>query len=118
MQQATEELIKKMQDDKKFAEKIMTCKENDEVIAFANEEEIDLTLENIVEVNETFKFAQRMEDGELTEEELEQVAGGTMEVIATIALAATATVIVVSLVGASISLINSAIQGCIKEGDG
>ena len=86
MQSATEELIKKMQADKIFAEQILTCKENDEAIALAKEEGIDLTPENIVEVNEVLQFASRMEEGELTEEELEQVAGGTVEWVVTAGL--------------------------------
>ena len=86
MQHATEELIKKMQADKDFAEKILTCKENDELIALAKEQGIDLTLENIIELNEALQLANRMEEGELSEEELEQVAGGTFVLTTVLAL--------------------------------
>ena len=112
MQNATEELIKKMQADKNFAEKILTCKENGEVIALAKGEGIDLTLENIAETNEILQFSKRMEEGELSEEELEQVAGGTIEYVS-IALTVTALSVMVTAITAA--TVYSALDGC---GDG
>ena len=112
MQPATEELIKKMQDDKDFAEQILTCKENDEAIVLAKEQGIDLTLENIVEVNEVLQFAQRQQDGELTEEELEQVAGGTGE------WATAATAIMLTTVTLTIAVTGISIYSILKGCDG
>ena len=114
MQQATEQLIKKMQDDKNFAEKILTCTENDEVIALAKEEEVDLTLENIAEVNEVLQFAQRMEEGELTEEELEQVAGGTIEWVLT--AMSVSTVVSVAVTTAALSAaVSATVMSLVEE---
>ena len=111
MQPATEQLIKKMQDDKDFAEKILTCKENDEAIALAKEQGIDLTPENIVEVYETLQLASRIEEGELSEEELEQVAGGMLSVtllVSALALVAISTISALSILGPVGSAIISA----------
>ena len=78
MQKATEFLLKKMKEDKAFAEKVLAQTEKEKVIEIAKNEGIELTLENIDEVNEVLTQAvSKQAEGELSEEELENVAGGT-----------------------------------------
>ena len=78
MQKATEFLLKKMKEDKAFAEKVLAQTEKEKVIEIAKNEGIELTLENIDEVNEVLSQAiSKQDEGELSEEELENVAGGT-----------------------------------------
>ena len=77
MKHSTEKLLKKMNENSKFAEKIFTQTENKKVIELAKEEGIELTLDNIVEANEIIKNAmEEFQEGELSEEELEDISGG------------------------------------------
>ncbi len=77
MNKSIEELFKKMKEDKSFAEGILTQTEKEKVIELAKAEGIDLTLEDIDEANAIIlKGVQAKQEGELSEEELENVAGG------------------------------------------
>ena len=77
MEKSTEKLLKKMNEDKEFAEKLLSQTENEKVIELAEREGIDITLDNIIEINEIIKEAMgNFHDGELSEEELENVSGG------------------------------------------
>ena len=82
MEKSTEKLLKKMNEDKEFAENILSQTEREKVIELAKEEGIELTLDNIDEVNEIIKKAiENFHDGELSEEELENVSGGGFSLI-------------------------------------
>jgi len=77
MNYTAEILLKKMGEDKSFAEKILTQTDKEKVIEIARGEEIELTMEDIDEINEAIsKVLQQKKEGEITEEELENVAGG------------------------------------------
>lgn len=77
MNKSIEELFKKMKEDKTFAESILNQTEKEKVIEFAKAEGIELTLEDIDEANAIIlKGIQSKQEGELSEEELENVAGG------------------------------------------
>jgi predicted ribosomally synthesized peptide with nif11-like leader len=79
MQNSAEILLKKMGEDKAFAEKILTQTEKEKVIEIARGEGIELSMEDIDEVNEAIaKALQTKKEGELSEEELENVAGGNI----------------------------------------
>ena len=82
MQKATELLLKKLNEDKAFAEKVIAQTETEKVIEIAKNEGIELTIENIDEVNEILRQAiSKQTEGELSEEELENVAGGTFAIM-------------------------------------
>ena len=72
--------IHKMMEDTAFAEKIVTEQDLEEVIKLAAEEGLVLTLEDLQEANQQLQqmTGQRgpSQNGELSEEDLEQVAGG------------------------------------------
>ncbi len=90
MRAPAEMLLKKMGEDKSFAEKILTQTENEKLIEIAKAEGIELTVEDIDEINEAVAKAMRLKnDGELTEEELENVAGGDLILVATLISAVT-----------------------------
>jgi predicted ribosomally synthesized peptide with nif11-like leader len=77
MQKSVEMLLKKMNEDKVFAEKILSQTEKEKVIEIAKGEGIELTMEGIDEANEIIvKVLQPESEGELSEEDLEKVAGG------------------------------------------
>jgi predicted ribosomally synthesized peptide with nif11-like leader len=77
MTTSAEMLLKKMEADKSFTEKILSRTEMEEVIEIAKGEGIELTMEDIGEINEAIaKALQSKKEGELTAEELENVAGG------------------------------------------
>jgi len=77
MKDSTEKLLKKMNENNEFAEKIFTQTENEKVIELAKEEGIELNLDNIAEANEIIKNAmEEFQEGELSEEELEDISGG------------------------------------------
>jgi predicted ribosomally synthesized peptide with nif11-like leader len=77
MTKSAEMLLKKMGEDKSFAEKILSQTEKEKVIEIARGEGIELTMEDIDEINESIvKALQQKKEGELSEEELESVAGG------------------------------------------
>ena len=67
-----------MHEDKEFAEKILVQDDPEKIIEIAMDEGIDITLDNINEMNELVKESLENSEGELSEEELEKVSGGTM----------------------------------------
>jgi predicted ribosomally synthesized peptide with nif11-like leader len=93
MSTPAEQLLKKMGEDKAFAETILKQNEIEKVIELAEEEGIALTQEDIDEANAIIQKIVEMQNnsqGELTEEELENVAGGglvlcTMSIMAFVA---------------------------------
>lgn len=106
MKKTVEMLLKKMGEDKLFAEKILSQTEKEKVIEIAKEEGIELTIEDIDEVNELLtKALQARKEGELSEEELENVAGGILleTLVVTASLSVTATIF-----SASMTLITAA----------
>lgn len=106
MKKTVEMLLKKMGEDKLFAEKILSQTEMEKVIEIAKEEGIELTIEDIDEVNELLtKALQARKEGELSEEELENVAGGILleTLVVTASLSVTATIF-----SASMTLITAA----------
>lgn len=82
MKESIEKLFTKMKEDKEFAEKILQQKEREKVIEIAKAEGINITLEDIDEANaiiqKSVNMQQSQTEGELSEEELENVAGGTL----------------------------------------
>lgn len=76
---ATEAFLKKMETDKAFAETILQQDEVEKVIELAAAEGIAITSADIDEANEVIRkvFELQQTEGELSEEELENVAGGT-----------------------------------------
>jgi predicted ribosomally synthesized peptide with nif11-like leader len=84
MKESVEKLLTKMNEDKAFAEKLLTQTEKEKVIELAGAEGIVITLEDIDEANEIIKKALelRQTEGELSEEELENVAGGSVLMLA------------------------------------
>ena len=90
MKEAVEKLLKKMGEDKEFAENILKQREIEKVIELAGAEGIDLTPEDIDEANEIIRKALELqsnaEEGELSEEELENVAGGTSSALLSAAI--------------------------------
>lgn len=104
MEKSSELLLKKMLEDKSFAEKILSQTEREKVIEIAGEEGIALTNENIDEINEIIReVAAKQSAGELTEEELETVAGGTLSAVISAISFGAATAAGVSLMTASVS---------------
>lgn len=115
MNETIKKLFEEMNRDKEFAEKILSLKEIDEVIALAKEKEITLTAEDIEEANrliaESTALARKQaEGGELSEEELEAVAGGTFGafLVSVTATAISATIAASASAGFSISASASA----------
>lgn len=77
MKESVEMLLKKMGEDKAFAEKILSQTEREKVVEIAEEAGIAITLEDIDETNAVIAKALKVQnEGELSEEELENVAGG------------------------------------------
>ena len=72
--------VHKMMEDTAFAEKIVTEQDLEEVIKLAAEEGLVLTLEDLQEANQQLQQMTGQRDptqnGQLSEEDLEQVAGG------------------------------------------
>ena len=102
MEKSTEKLVQKMNEDKDFAEKILIQTEKEKVIELAKEEGIEITLANIDEVNEIIKEAmENLHDGELSEEELESVSGGT----AALATAAVVTVSASAVISGAVTFV-------------
>lgn len=108
MNVAIEMLFKKMTEDKSFAEKILLQTEKEKVIELAKAEGITLTLEDIEGVNEIIRqTAQPKNEGELSEEELENVAGGTMglAILCAAGMTACASAMVSLTAGSAISVV-------------
>jgi len=100
------QFINKMIEDKAFAEKVMAQTESEEVIRIAKESSISLTAEDLAEANKTIAALAgvapaQQSYGELSEEDLEQVAGGTISNIITKSVAYTITSATVSMLSLS-----------------
>ena len=63
--------------DKDFAEKLMAIEEPEDVRKTLLEKDIDLSVEEIGQIGEALS-KQTSKDGELSEDELEEAAGGTL----------------------------------------
>jgi predicted ribosomally synthesized peptide with nif11-like leader len=103
MSTPAEQLLQKMGEDKIFAEAILKQNEIEKVIELAKEEGIKLTQADIDETNAFIQKAVELQtnsDGELTEEELENVAGGT----SSLALAISITAFIFSVTSVSVSV--------------
>ncbi|MDD4565940.1 MAG: Nif11-like leader peptide family natural product precursor [Eubacteriales bacterium] len=105
MRESVEMLLKKMGEDKLFAEKILSQTEKEKVIEIAKDEGVEITIEDIDEVNEMLTKALKMKkEGELSEEELENVAGGVALEILTVSVSAS---LVSTIFSATMSLISA-----------
>lgn len=81
MNKTVKKLFEEMNKDQKFAEKLLSLRETEEVIALAGEKGIALTGEDIEEANRLISATLDRQKGdgpggELSEEDLEAVAGG------------------------------------------
>lgn len=79
MRTPAEQLLQKMGEDKTFAETILKQSEIENIIQLVKEEGIELTREDIDEANAIIHKAaeiSRNNNDELTDKELENVAGG------------------------------------------
>ncbi len=81
-EKASHQLVIKMMEEDAFAEKVMTQTETDDVIQVAKEAGMTLTEEDLQEANAILLALMGIRPGaagkgELSEEDLEQVAGGT-----------------------------------------
>lgn len=77
MKKTTEDFLKKMKDDTKFAEKVNSQTEVEKVIEIATTEGLELTKEHLDELYCYIKESAGIaEGGELTDKEMEQVTGG------------------------------------------
>jgi predicted ribosomally synthesized peptide with nif11-like leader len=109
MSTPAEQLLKKMVEDKSFAETILKQNEIEKVIELAKEEEIALTQEDIDEANAVIQKAVELQansEGELTEEELENVAGG---IVLEITLLAGLSLLLLSLTATATASVSYAI---------
>lgn len=114
MKKSAEALLKKMSEDKDFAEKILSQTEREKVIEIAGGEGIELASEDIDEANEAIsKALQTKKEGELSEEELENVAGGFI-FEATVASAAIVSGVVLTA-GLAASIVASLVDGYMKS---
>lgn len=123
MKKSVEALLKKMIEDKTFAEKIISQTEREKVIEIARNEGIEIISEDIDEANEAIsKALQVKKEGELTDEELESVAGGSiiLTAITSVATVSASTVITSVLASAAsaisasaVSAVSTAISGAV-----
>ena len=105
MNKEIEKLFKKMNEDKCFAEKIVSQKENEKLIEIAKGEGIELSVKDIDEANEIVKKAMEAKnEGELSEEELENVAGGTFA-MTSISITITASVTGIPITAQGLSIV-------------
>ncbi|MDD4565950.1 MAG: Nif11-like leader peptide family natural product precursor [Eubacteriales bacterium] len=114
MTKSAKMLLKKMGEDKAFAEKILSQTEKEKVIEIAKGEGIDFTMEDIDEINEAVaKALQQKNDGELSEEELESVAGGILFETTLVSAAIISTSLIASVLvtpGVTISVVTTMMQ--------
>ncbi|MDD4565951.1 MAG: Nif11-like leader peptide family RiPP precursor, partial [Eubacteriales bacterium] len=94
-----------------FAEKILSQTEKEKVIEIAKGEGIDLTMEDIDEINEVLtKALQTKKEGELSEEELESVAGGVIfetTMIVSETLKTTPSIVTISVINISEAVVSA-----------
>jgi len=85
-EKAIEAFLTKIKDDNDFAQKICETNEPGDVQNLAKEAGVELTIDDIMASKEIFhKAADKANQGELSDEDLENVAGG-IEPIVTVAL--------------------------------
>lgn len=91
-----EVFFKKLGEDKEFAEKIFKEEnEKEDVQTIAKEAGIELSLEEIVEAREIIvKVLDKQKEGELSDDDLESVAGGFLIVDTVVATVLVATYVV------------------------
>ena len=70
-------LQQKLEADEQLVEKLMQQETSEDVQALLKENGVDLTIEEVNEIREVLlKLMDRMSEGELSEEDLEEVTGG------------------------------------------
>lgn len=120
--------LARMLTDQNFAQEVMAKTEVEEVLVLAREQGINLIAQDVAEVNQTLRALSGSRDlsapqsGELSEEDLEQVAGGTAlirvgesilmsAVVASTAISYTVVTVVSSVVSVSLSLVTPVLIG-------
>ncbi|SMP58027.1 hypothetical protein [Anoxynatronum buryatiense] len=84
-------LKQKLEADEQLVEKLMQQETSEEVQALLKENNVEMTLEEINTVREALlKAMERSEEGELSEEDLEEVTGGVFLISMILALVCTA----------------------------
>ncbi|MEN1761409.1 MULTISPECIES: Nif11-like leader peptide family RiPP precursor [Anoxynatronum] len=84
-------LKQKLEADEQLVEKLMQQETPEEVQALLKENGVDLTIEEINTVREALlKAMERSEEGELSEEDLEEVTGGVFLISMILAIACAA----------------------------
>ncbi|MEN1761413.1 MULTISPECIES: Nif11-like leader peptide family RiPP precursor [Anoxynatronum] len=77
MEEKLKLLQQKLEADEQLVEKLMQQETPEEVQALLKENDVNLTIEEINEIREAIlKMLDRMTEGELSEEDLEEVTGG------------------------------------------
>ncbi len=94
-----EELLKQALADKDFAESLINMETPEEVQAALNDKGISLSLEDISMIQQILENGT---EGELSEDELENVAGGSLTVLAALGIAS----LVMACVGGTVKLGN------------
>lgn len=101
-------LFKKMNEDKAFAERILSQTEMEKVLEVAQEEGIALTLEDIDDANAIIaKALEKQNEGELSEEELENVAGGIFDWV--FVISASLTLLAAAMSGAATASVGATV---------
>lgn len=91
MEQKLNQLRAKMETDQSFVEKLFSLEKPEEVQGLLKEEGMDFSLEEINMVKEALvKIIGKGENAELSDEDLEEVAGGVAAVTVFAAISATA----------------------------
>ena len=81
-------LKQKMEAEEQLVEKLLQQETPEEVQVLLKENGVDLTMEEIVEAREVLiKALERAEEGELSEEDLEEVTGGALFIATWVAIA-------------------------------
>lgn len=120
------QFLAKMLGDKEFAERVMIQTEEEEVLGLAKGEGISLTVQDLEEVNQTLAAlasgnnAAVAKTGELSEEDLEQVAGGFVLSGVTISIvtsALTVSALLVSITGISVASLVATIVSSAGSAD-
>jgi len=94
-----QELLKKVLADSDFTKSLLNMENPEDVQAALKEKGVDITLE---EINTIRKALEQQENGELSDDDLEDVAGGSLTIAAALGIAA--------IIGASVG-------GAIKLGE-
>ena len=88
MEKKVAQLKAKFEADSSFAEKIFALENANEVQDFLKAQGIDFSLEEIEEIKDGFVKIAEKADGELSDEALEEVAGGSITAAGVMAAAA------------------------------